>query len=77
MGRTDVVVDYGGQQYVIEMKLWHGSRYNHKGEQQLAEYLDSYGLDKGYLLSFNFNQKKKAQIRQIQCNGKIILEVIV
>lgn len=75
--RTDVIVDYKGKQYVIEMKLWHGDEYNRRGELQLAGYLDDYGLDKGYLLSFNFNKNKKTGMKEIRCNGKTILEVVV
>ncbi len=75
--QTDVIVDYLGKQYVIEMKLWHGSEYHHRGELQLAGYLDAYGLDRGYLLSFNFNKNKKPGIKEIDCDGKRILEVVV
>ena len=75
--RTDVIVDYLGKQYVIEMKLWHGSEYHYRGELQLAGYLDAYGLDRGYLLSFNFNKNKKPGIKEIDCDGKRILEVVV
>ena len=75
--RTDVIVDYLGKQYVIEMKLWHGDEYNHRGELQLAGYLDDYGLDRGYLLSFNFNKYKKPGMKEINCQGKRILEVVV
>lgn len=28
MGRTDLIIDYLGKQYVIEMKIWHGNEYN-------------------------------------------------
>lgn len=52
--RTDVIVDYRGRQYIIEMKIYHGNAYNERGEQQLADYLDAYHLSKGYMLSFNF-----------------------
>lgn len=24
MGHTDLIIDYHGKQYVIEMKIWHG-----------------------------------------------------
>lgn len=51
--RTDVVIDYLGQQYVVEMKIWRGEEYNRRGEEQLFDYLEYYHLDKGYLLSFN------------------------
>ena len=75
--RTDVIVDYQGKQYIIEMKLWHGDEYNRRGELQLAGYLDDYGLDKGYLLSFNFNKNKKTGTKEIDCGKKQILEVVV
>lgn len=57
--RTDVIVDYHGEQYIIEMKIWHGTEYNNRGEEQLLDYLDYYHKDKGYMISFNFNKKKQ------------------
>ena len=65
--RTDVIVDYRGHQYVIEMKIWRGQEYNNRGEKQLAGYLDDYHVNKGYMVSFNFNRKKK------QASGKLFL----
>ena len=32
MERTDVIVDYGGEQFVIEMKIWRGNAYHTRGE---------------------------------------------
>ena len=76
-GRTDIIVDYRGRQYIIEIKIWRGNSYNHRGERQLADYLDSYGVDKGCLLSFDFDKNRKTGIRKIECDGKRILEVVV
>ena len=75
--RTDVVVDYHGQQYIIEMKIWRGQEYNRQGEQQLAEYLDAYGMNVGYLLSFNFNKNKKIGVRENMIGNKTIIEAVV
>ena len=75
--RTDVIVDYNGEQYIIEMKIWHGKEYNSRGEKQLYEYLEYYHKDKGYLLSFNFNKKKEIGIKEIQLEDKIIIEAVV
>lgn len=75
--RTDVVIDYLGQQQIVKMKIWHGEEYNRRGELQLVRYLDDYALNKGYLLSFNFNKNKKVEMKEIYCNGKTILEVVV
>lgn len=75
--RTDVVVDYLGEQFVIEMKIWHGKEYNERGEKQLAEYLDYYHINKGYLLSFSFNQNKEIGTHTIQLGDKTIFEAVV
>lgn len=77
MRRTDVIVDYRGKQYVVEMKIWRGKEYNQRGEEQLAEYLDDYQLKKGFLLSFNFNKKKKTGITEIKIGDKTIIEATV
>ena len=75
--RTDVVVDYLGEQFVVELKIWRGREYNERGEAQLSDYLDYYHLGKGYLLSFNFNMKKEIGIREIQIGEKTIVEAVV
>lgn len=77
MNRTDVVIDYRGRQYIVEMKIHRGEAYERKGIEQLAGYLTEYKLSKGYLLIFNFNKNKKAGMKTVQCGGKEILEVIV
>jgi len=75
--RMDVVIHYLGRRYVIELKIWHGDRYNEKGEKQICEYLDRFGLDTGYLLSFSFNSNKKPGVERLNINGKVIFEGIV
>ena len=75
--RTDVIVDYRGEQYIIEMKIWHGQEYNTRGEKQLAEYLDAYHVNQGYKISFNFNQKKEIGVHEILIDDKKIIEAVV
>lgn len=29
--RTDVIVDYLGEQFIIELKKWYGTEYNARG----------------------------------------------
>ncbi len=77
MGRTDVIVDYLGQQYVIEMKIWRGNEYNERGEKQLLEYLEDYKLKKGYMISFNFNKKKQVGMRELYFGEKSLVEVVM
>lgn len=61
----------------LKLKIWRGDEYNRRGEKQLAEYLDYYHLEKGYLLSFNFNRKKETGVKEIQVGGKVIVEAVV
>lgn len=75
--RTDIIVDYLGEQFIIELKIWHGNEYNERGEKQLADYLDYYHKDKGYMLSFNFNKKKEIGVKEIILGNKIIIEAVV
>lgn len=75
--RTDVIVDYLGEQFIIELKIWHGNEYNERGERQLTDYLDYYHKDKGYMISFNFNQKKEIGVKEIQVGSKTIVEAVV
>ena len=75
--RTDIIVDYLGEQFIVELKIWHGKEYNERGEKQLVEYLESYHKEKGYMLSFNFNQHKETGVKEIQVCGKTIVEAVV
>ena len=59
------------------MKIWRGQEYNARGEQQLAEYLDYYHIDKGYMLSFCFNKNKQVGTQTIRIGEKTIFEAIV
>lgn len=75
--RTDIIVDYKGKRFIIELKIWHGNEYNLRGQKQLFDYLDYYKEDKGYLLSFNFNKDKKTGVNELEYDGRKIMEVVV
>lgn len=75
--RTDIIVDYRGEQFIVELKIWHGREYNERGEEQLAEYLDYYHIKKGYMLSFNFNKKKEVGVKEVRAGAKVIVEAVV
>ena len=77
MGRTDLIIDYLGVQYIIEMKIWHGEEYNSRGEKQLIGYLKDYGLKKGYMLSFNFNKNKTPGVQELHFKEYTIIEAVV
>ena len=73
----DLVIDYGGERFVVELKIWRGNAYNERGEKQLAAYLDYFHLKKGYMLSYNFNKSKTHGIRRIQIGDRELVEAVV
>lgn len=77
--RMDVVIAYGAQEYIVELKVWHGRKYRQEGLKQLGEYLDSRNCDKGYLVSFNFNKNKKyiQNLITLEESGRAVYEIVV
>ncbi|WP_407405556.1 AAA family ATPase [Sodaliphilus sp.] len=76
--RTDIIIDYLGQQYIVELKIWRGQSYNERGEKQLAEYLERYNLQTGYMVSFCFSKTKKlGLLPPVELNGRTLIEAIV
>ena len=75
--RMDIVITYGRKRYVVELKVWRGAEYHHRGLQQLSDYLDIYSLKAGYLLIFDFSRGKKYKQEWIELKGKRIFAVWV
>jgi hypothetical protein len=75
--RMDIVVDYSGERFIIELKIWRGNAYNERGEEQLADYIDYFKLKKGYMLSYNFNKSKEVGIKELKVGDRLIVEAVV
>jgi hypothetical protein len=78
--RTDVIIDYLSEQFVVELKLWYGDVAHEEAFEQIAGYLESKNKDVGYLLTFDFRKTKnvgKPQIVWVEHRGKKILDVMV
>jgi len=78
--RTDIIIDYLSEQFVVELKLWYGDMAHEEAFEQLAGYLESKNKDVGYLLTFDFRKAKNVgepQIGWVEHRGKRILDVMV
>ena len=75
--RMDIVIDYHGERFVVELKIWRGEAYHEKGEKQLAAYLEHYHLYKGYLLTYSYNKSKNTGLINKTVEGKNITEAFV
>lgn len=76
--RMDLVVTYGRDEFIVELKIWRGDKYEISGRDQLSEYLKTRGINEGYLVTFDFSKNKQdVEPQWIEWNGKRIFEVIV
>jgi len=77
--RMDIVVDFGSDQFIIELKLWKGEAGHEKAYEQLAGYLGSKGNAEGYLLTFDFRKNviKQPYAKWVDYGGKRIFDVMI
>ncbi|MCP4352887.1 MAG: AAA family ATPase [Desulfobacterales bacterium] len=75
--RMDVVITYQNTRYVVELKIWRGTKYHQEGLQQLSDYLDIYSLRQGFLLIYDFNKNKTYKQEEIRFKDKEIFAVWV
>jgi hypothetical protein len=75
--RMDIVVTYGDEKFVIELKIWHGAEYEQKGLSQLAGYLDTQSMGVGWLVTFGLGKMADAAPEWVKACGKDIFKVIV
>ena len=76
--RMDLIVTYGREEFVVELKIWRGDKYEQRGRDQLSEYLAIRGKDEGYLVTFDFSKNKEEKEPEwIEWNGKRIFEAVI
>jgi len=79
-GKIDLVIDFLKQQFIVELKLWHGDSRHKEAYEQLANYLKSKNMDRGYLITFDFRQKGDDSLSKnkwIDYDGKRIFDVVL
>ncbi len=78
-GRIDVLCCYKNQKEVVEVKVWYGERRYGGALTQLAKYLESENLSRGYLVVFDRreNLPKEYAFKEHQVAGKKIQAWVV
>jgi hypothetical protein len=75
--RMDLVITYNQKLYIIELKIWHGAKYDNAGLKQLSNYLDIQHQNIGYLVTFNFNKNKESKNQWLDVEGKQIFSICI
>jgi hypothetical protein len=76
--RTDLIIDYGTEQFIVELKIWHGEQKREKAHEQLIGYLNSKNKSEGYLLTFDFRKRrvKKSSAKWVRKGKKKFLDCL-
>ena len=77
--RMDIVVDYGNEQFIIELKIWNGDKYNQEAYEQILGYMGVKQANTGYLLTFDFRKEanKEHRAEWVDIDGKKIFDVVI
>jgi len=77
--RMDIVVNFGNEQFIVELKTWRGDIAKEKAYGQLLGYMSTKRADKGYLLTFDFrrDENKVRKAEWVQIGDKQIFDVVV
>ncbi|MBW7877337.1 MAG: ATP-binding protein [Candidatus Cloacimonetes bacterium] len=74
--RLDILVSFGGEKFVSEIKLYRGEKTLSDGLNQICEYLDQIGLLEGYLMIFQKNlatdEDSRYRVETVEHLGKKI-----
>lgn len=75
--RMDMQVFYGTKEYIVELKIWHGVRKEEEAYRQLSGYMESRGIEEGYLINFCFQKNQSDKAEWIEMPAGRIFEINV
>ena len=77
--RMDIVVDFGCDQFIVELKIWRGEKYENEAYKQLLGYMESKNIDRSYLLTFDFRKEanKTRKAEWIEIDNKKIFNIVI
>ncbi len=76
-GRIDLIILYKSQKYIVETKIWEGDRYYQAGKKQLAAYLKTEKVDKGYYIVFDHRTNPESRVETEELDGVTIRTYII
>lgn len=76
-GRLDLIILHNQQKYIVETKIWEGTRRYAAGKQQLAAYLKSEGEVEGYYIVFDHRQNPEPIVETEMVSGLTLRSYVI
>jgi hypothetical protein len=78
-GALDLIIEWRGARHAIEVKLRRDTQTEERALDQVSRYLDTVGLDEGWLVMFDLRStlpwEQRLSTRTVQVNGKRVYVV--
>ena len=76
-GRMDLVIFHNAQKYIVETKIWEGKRRYKAGKAQLAVYLKSEKVSKGYYVVFDHRAEPEPRVETEIIDGLTLRSYVI
>lgn len=76
-GRMDLLISYNQQKYIVETKIWEGTRRYAAGKKQLASYLKLEGVVEGYYIVFDHRTDPDRRVETETLEGVTIRSYVI
>ena len=76
-GRMDLLILHNEKKYIVETKIWRSDRLYTEGKQQLAAYLATEGVPKGYYVVFDHRETPEPRTETETINGLKIRSYVI
>ena len=76
-GRMDLVIFDNTQKYIVETKIWEGKRRYEAGKAQLAVYLKSEKVSKGYYVVFDHRAAPEPRVETETIDGLTLRSYVI
>ena len=76
-GRINLIVVHNARKYIVETKIWEGTRRYEAGKKQLAAYLTLEGAVEGYYVVFDHRQNPEPRREKETLAGGLTIQSYV
>ena len=76
-GRMDIVIFHNAEKYIVETKIWEGSRCYEAGKAQLTVYLKSEKASNGYYVVFDHRAEPEPRVETETINGLTLRSYVI
>ena len=76
-GKIDLAIFHNAKKYIVETKIWEGSRSYQSGKKQLAAYLKLEGTTEGYYVVFDHRAEPEPRVETETIDGLTIRSYVI